>query len=128
MIAYNKKITLANPGRGLDFTLDDAHEVVPVLSGVARYNVSPWVTWRTAFREALKLCASPDVESQYRLRQWTAVPRNNIENWSWSVWGAEDAIKYYQAVGGDFEQLRKSYDWSWLASYALIRRNLTPDL
>ena len=44
------------------------------------------------------------------------------------MWGAEDAIEYYQAVGGDFEQLRKSYDWSWLASYALIRRNLTPDL
>jgi hypothetical protein len=128
MIAYNRELVLANTGTGLDFTLDSAHEVVPVLSGVARYNVSPWVTWRTAFREALKLCASPDVESQYRLRQWLATPRTNVENWSWSVWGAEDAVEYYQAVGGDFEQLRKSYDWSWLASYALIRRNLTPDL
>jgi hypothetical protein len=128
MIAYNRELVLNNPGHGLDFTLDSAHEVVPILSGVARYNVSPWVTWRTAFREALKLCASPDVESQYRLRQWTATPRTNIENWGWSVWGAEDAVEYYQAVAGDFEQLRKSYDWSWLASYALIRRNLTPDL
>jgi hypothetical protein len=128
MIAYNRELVLTNPGHGLDFTLDSPHEVVPILSGVARYNVSPWVTWRTAFREALKLCASPDVESQYRLKQWTATPRTNIENWSWSVWGAEDAVEYYQAVGGDFEQLRKSYDWSWLASYALIRRNLTPDL
>jgi hypothetical protein len=95
---------------------------------VARYNVSPWVTWRTAFREALKLCGSPDVESQYRLKQWLATPRTNVENWGWSVWGAEDAVEYYQAVEGDFEQLRRSYDWSWLASYALIRRNLTPDL
>jgi hypothetical protein len=128
MIAYNRELALTNPGHGLDFTLDSPHEVVPVLSGVARYNVSPWVTWRTAFREALKLCASPDVESQYRLTQWLVTPRTNVENWSWSVWGAEDAVEYYQAVGGDFEQLRKSYDWSWLASYALIRRNLTPDL
>jgi len=128
MIAYNRELVLNNPGHGLDFTLDSAHEVVPILSGVARYNVSPWVTWRTAFREALKLCASPDVESQYRLKQWLATPRTNIENWSWSVWGAEDAVEYYQAVGGDFDQLRKSYDWAWLASYALIRRNLTPDL
>lgn len=127
MIAYNRELVLNNTGHGLDFTLDSAHEVVPILSGVARYNVSPWVTWRTAFREALKLCASPDVESQYRLKQWLATPRTNIENWSWSVWGAEDAVEYYQAVGGDFEQLRKSYDWSWLSSYAFIRRNLTPD-
>jgi hypothetical protein len=128
MIAYNRDLVLNNPGHGLDFTLDSAHEVVPILSGVARYNVSPWVTWRTAFREALKLCGNSDVESQYRLKQWLATPRTNIENWVWSVWGAEDAVEYYQAVAGDFEQLRKSYDWSWLASYALIRRNLTPDL
>jgi hypothetical protein len=128
MIAYNRKLVLDNPGHGLDFTLDSAHEVVPILSGVARYNVSPWVTWRTAFREALKLCGNPDVESQYRLKQWLATPRTNIDNWGWSVWGAEDAVEYYQAVAGDFEALRKSYDWSWLASYALIRRNLTPDL
>jgi len=128
MIAYNRNLVLDNTGHGLDFTLDSAHEVVPVLSGVARYNVSPWVTWRTAFREALKLCASSDVESQYRLNQWLATPRTNIENWAWSVWGAEDAVEYYQAVNGDIGQLRKSYDWAWLASYALIRRNLIPDL
>jgi hypothetical protein len=128
MIAYNRELVLTNPGHGLDFTLDSPHEVVPVLSGVARYNVSPWITWRTAFREALKLCGSSDVESQYRLKQWLAVPRSNIENWGWSVQGAEDAVEYYNAVGGDFAELRKSYDWAWLASYALIRRNLTPDL
>ena len=127
MIAYNRNLVLDNTGHGLDFTLDSAHEVVPVLSGVARYNVSPWVSWRTAFREALKLCGSPDVESQYRLTQWLATPRTNVDNWTWSVWGAEDAVEYYQAVKGDFDQLRKSYDWAWLSSYALIRRNLTPD-
>jgi hypothetical protein len=31
MIAYNKKLVLANAGQGLDFTLDSAHEVVPDL-------------------------------------------------------------------------------------------------
>jgi len=127
MIAYNRNLVLDNTGHGLDFTLDSAHEVVPVLSGVARYNVSPWVSWRTAFREALKLCGSPDVESQYRLKQWLATPRSYVENWAWSVWGAEDAVEYYDSVAGDFEQLRNSYDWAWLASYAFIRRNLTSD-
>jgi phosphoribosylamine--glycine ligase len=27
----------------------------------------------------------------------------------------------------DFDALKKSYEWSWLASYALLKRNLTPD-
>jgi len=36
-------------------------------------------------------------------------------------------MEYYKAVDGNFEELRKSYDWAWLSSYALIKRNLTPD-
>jgi hypothetical protein len=127
MIAYNKQLVLANSGQGLDFTLDSAHEVVPVLSGVARYADTPWMAWRTAFREVLKLKASlPDVESEYRLGKW--LENDWGLNGNWSRLGAQDAVEYYDSVTGDFEQLRKSYDWAWLASYALIRRNLTPDL
>ena len=127
VIAYNRELVLNNPGHGLDFTLDSAHEVVPINSGTAQYNVTPWMTWRTAFREVIKLCSSSDVESQYRLKQWLATPRTNVENWAWSVWGAEDAVEYYQAVKGDPTELRKSYEWDWLASYAFVKRSLTPD-
>jgi hypothetical protein len=128
MIAYNRQLTLNNPGVGLDFTLDSAHEVVPFMSGTAYYSYTPWMAWRTAFREVLKLCASTDVESQYRLKQWLDTDTNGlVDNEEWSVYGAEDAVEYYDSVNGDFEQLRKSYDWVWLASYAMLRRNLTPD-
>jgi hypothetical protein len=127
MIAYNRALVLANPGLGLDFTLDSAHEVVPINSGTAHYNATPWMAWRTAFREVIKLCSSSDVESQYRLKQWLAVPRTDVENWTWSVWGAEDAVEYYQAVKGEPTELRKSYEWAWLASYAFVKRSLTPD-
>jgi hypothetical protein len=129
MIAYNKRLVLDNTGQGLDFTLDDAHEVVPILSGTALYNISPWVAWRTAFREVLKLQASlPDVENEYRLSQWlsTNPGSSQIVNEEWSRWGAEDAVEYYNEVNGDFDALKKSYEWSWLASYAFMRRSLTP--
>jgi hypothetical protein len=126
MIAYNRDLVLANPGRGLDFTLDDAHEVVPILSGVARYNVNAWTAWRTAFREAIKLRASlPDVENEHRLRHW--LKRGNGPYGEWSVYGAEDGVAYYEEVAGDFDQLRKSYEWSWLASYAFVKRRLAID-
>jgi hypothetical protein len=125
MIAYNRKLVLENPGHGLDFTLDSAHEVVPILSGTAYYNDSAWIAWRTAFREVLKLRASlPDVESEYRLNRWL-VKDSSAEQWSMK--GAQDAVEYYEQVGGDFEALRKSYEWDWLASYAFMKRSLTPD-
>ena len=125
MIAYNKKLVLENTAPGLDFTLDQAHEVVPILSGTANYHTDAWTCWRTAFRECIKLKDSlPNVENEYRLNQW--LTRDNTEG-QWSRQGAEDAIEYYNSVNGDFVELKKSYDWAWLASYALLKRNLITD-
>jgi hypothetical protein len=125
MIAYNKKLVLDNPGVGLDFTLDSPHEVVPILSGTAQYNISAWSAWRTAFREVLKLRASlPDVENEHRLNRWLTVDTTDGQ---WSRKGAEDGVEYYDSVSGDFDELKKSYEWSWLATYAFMKRSLTSD-
>ena len=127
MITYNKQLVLANTGIGLDFTLDSAHEVVPILSGTAHYTDSAWMAWRTAFRECIKLRHSlPNVENEYRLNQWLK-ENNHDEYVEWSHLGAEDAVAYYESVGGAMEELKKSYDWAWLATYAMIKRNLVPD-
>jgi hypothetical protein len=124
MIAYNRQLVLDNPGVGLDFTLDSPHEVVPILSGVAHYDTSPWSSWRTAFRECIKLKASlPDVESEYRLNKWLDVNSDEADP-QWSRLGAEDAVEYYDQVQGNFDQLKKSYEWEWLATYAFVKRSL----
>ena len=127
MIAYNKRLVMKNTGSGLDFTLDQSHEVVPVLCGVAHYEDSAWTCWRTAFRECIKLKhALPDVEAEYRLTQWLTV--NNLgDQGRWSITGAQDAVEYYDRVGGDFAELKKSYDWEWLSTYAFLKHNLSPD-
>jgi len=121
MIAYNRRMTLENTGQGLDFTLDQPHEVVPVISGVACYDETPWMAWRTAFREVVKLRHSlPDVENEYRLNRW--MTQGHGRYGAFSVMGAQDAIEYYDQVSGDFNQLKKSYEWSWLAAYASVKR------
>jgi hypothetical protein len=126
MIAYNRQLVLDNPGVGLDFTLDSPHEVVPILSGVAHYTGTPWMAWRTAFRECIKLKASlPDVENEYRLSKWLDVNSDEADP-QWSRWGAEDAVEYYDQVNGDFDALKKSYEWNWLATYAFMKRSLIP--
>ena len=112
MIAYNKKLTLANEGRGLDFTLDDEHEIVPLLSGTAYYNTDSFSTWRTAFREVLKLKADGSDESSVRLDAW--LNKAEGEFGQFSIKGALDADEYYEEVNGEFNALKLSYEWSWL--------------
>jgi hypothetical protein len=74
----------------------------------------------------IKLRASlPDVENEWRINRWCANGAGRFADHS--VMGAQDALDYYREVNGDFAELRKSYEWSWLASYALLKRNLVPD-
>ena len=115
MIAYNKKLTLANNGKGLDFTLDDPHESVELLSGIATFNTDPYSTWRTAFREVIKLKSDYSDIAADRLSTWLTVAEGKFaEN---CLQGALDAVEYYDNVMGDIEELKKSYEWSWLKEY-----------
>ena len=121
MIAYNKKITLANTGRGLDFTLDDEHEVVEMNSGTAMYNTDAWTTWRTAFREALKLKADSSQASKDRLDAWLNIGEGDYAQYSCE--GAQHAVEYYEQVNGELDKLRLSYDWPWLQEYFNTKYN-----
>jgi len=116
VIAYNKRLVLENNTPGIDFTLSQPHESVPILSGVAHYNQSPWMTWRTAFREVIKLqhfmATAPTVETEHRLNVWLTIANGDFANWS--ICGAKDAVVYYTEVGGDYERLKFSFDWQWL--------------
>ena len=127
MIAYNKKLVMINQTRGLDFTLDQAHEVVPSLSGIARYADDPWIAWRSAFRECLKLKHSlPNIDNNYRLTQWLSTNKASTVA-GWSAIGAKDAVDYYESVQGDFDKLRLTYEWEWLADHLFKTHNVTPD-
>ncbi len=112
MIAYNKKLTLANTGKGLDFTLDDEHEVVELLSGTAVYNTDSFTTWRTAFREVLKLRDENSEIAQQRIDKWVNVAEGDFAEYS--IKGATNALEFYDEVNGDFNELKKSYEWVWL--------------
>jgi hypothetical protein len=112
MIAYNKQITLGNIGKGLDFTLDSEHEVVELNSGVARYNTDEFSTWRTSFREVVKLRLDDSPVSKERLKTWSTVGVGDFAQYS--IQGAKDAVEYYDEVNGDMDKLKLSYEWSWL--------------
>ena len=112
IVANNKRLTLANYGTGLDFTMDSEHEVVEINSGIAIYNASAWDTWRTSFRECIKLNASYSPENKERLQAWLSIGIGEFAQYSIS--GARHAMTYYEEVNGDFDKLRLSYDWAWI--------------
>lgn len=116
MIAYNKNLVLDTIAHGLDFTLSKPHCVVPMHSGIAHFNQSPWMTWRTAFREVIKLMHSETtVETQHRLEVWLS--KANGDYAEWCLAGAQDAVKYYHSVSGRFDDLMKTFEWDWLQEY-----------
>ena len=116
IIAYNKRLVLENNAPGIDFTLSQAHEVVPILSGTAHFNQSAWMTWRTAFREVVKLkhsmATQSTLETEHRLNVWCTVAQGEYAEHC--LKGANDAVAYYTEVAGDYEKLKLSFDWAWL--------------
>ena len=119
VIAYNRRLTLATEEHGLDFTLSAAHAVVPLLSATAHYNTTPELTWRTAFRECIKLkddvVRTASIESKHRLNTWLSVAEGSHSEWS--LFGAQDAVEYYDQVEGNMEQLMLTFEWAWLKDY-----------
>ena len=112
MIAMNRQLVLDHPGSGLDFAMEQPHEVVPVRSGTARHDGDSWTEWRTAFRECIKLRHSlPDVENEYRLSKWIAAVQPQTQK------GAQAAMDYYDRVQGDPAKLKLTYEWAWIWQY-----------
>ena len=119
VIAYNKRLVLETQQPGLDFTLSKSHAVIPRVSAIAHYNTTPELTWRTAFREAIKLkddvVKTGSVESDYRLTAWLTIGDGDYAEFS--ILGAQDAVEYYDNVKGDYSELMRSFEWAWLREY-----------
>jgi hypothetical protein len=119
MISYCRSLVLTNNTPGIDFTLSQAHESVPILSGTAHFNQDAWMTWRTAFREVVKLLhfqsVQPTIETAHRLKVWQTQASGDFA--TDCLQGAADAQVFYDSVHGDLAQLKQSFDWAWLRDY-----------
>ena len=111
IIAYNKKLVLEQDEWGLDFTLSARHGVVPVVGSIAEFNTDKHATWRTAFRECIKLGLNDDIESRYRLKQWCTVAEGDFAEWS--LRGANDAQRFIDS-GQDLNLTR---EWKFLEEF-----------
>ena len=89
--------------------------MIPVVGSIAEFNTDPFSTWRTAFRECVKLTQQDDIESRQRLKIWRTVAQGNHAKWS--LRGASDAINYVKSG----ENLQLSFEWAWLKEFFYSR-------
>ena len=113
ILLYNKKLVLETKDPGIDFTLSAAHESVPILSAINYFNETPWLAWRTAFREIIKLMTQKQktVESSYRLKKWCELGTG--KNAEWVYCAANDAKDFVNSK----EDIMKSYELDWLKNF-----------
>lgn len=112
VILYNKKLVLETTDPGLDFTLSQPVQTVPILSAVNSLDETPLLAWRTAFREVIKLkLQKPTVENNYRLKKWLTPGKG--DNAGWVNKGALDAVEFLEQGNDPY----LSYDFEWIKNY-----------
>ena len=108
----------------VDMTTAISKHFFPVdqIASTTNFNTDPFNTWKSAFRECVKLSSKiingqVDAETEYRLDTWC----NNwiddsVPNVVWAIKGARDGQCYGKANAGNLEALKQINDFDRLAS------------
>lgn len=116
---WPRKAVIEYQSPWLDFTTSVGNlKIIPTIISTTCFNVSEFETWKSAFRESLKLSINIDFnqndsDSKQRLAAWLSV-KNNVSFADWSIKGAEDGVTYYNdkndlSIVNDFSRLKKLF-------------------
>ena len=103
---------------GLDFTtgLSNRFKSMPQVSCVTRFNTDSFSTWRSAFRECVKLTLNDNEESNIRLNAWINT-RGEEEFTAEAVKGALEGNQFALANKNNLTMLDKINDFNWLKEH-----------
>ena len=115
-----KELTLKIDTSKPDMTtsISNKFKVMSTVSNITEFNTDPFTTWRSAFRECVKLSSNVidryyDEETDYRLKVWCT---EGIENkyGEYAIDGAIEGKQYGEENIGNLEALSKINDFEWL--------------
>jgi len=91
---------------------------IPYISNVTAFNSDEFSTWRSAFRECVKLSSKVitqqvDRETEERLEVWCSRGADRPYG-KWALKGAREGRSYGEANKGNTEALAKINDYGWL--------------
>lgn len=100
---------------GLDFTtgLSSRFKAMPQVSCITKFNTDAFSTWRSAFRECVKLTLNSDEESKQRLDAWlnTEGEADFVEE---AKQGALEGNQFALKNKGNLVELDRINDYEWL--------------
>lgn len=99
-------------------SLSDKVKVIPTVSNLTNFNIDPFSTWRSAFRECVKLSSKVidrnyDEETEERLRIWCTVGKDR-QYGEYSISGANAGRRFGQANINNKVELSRINDFDWL--------------
>ena len=99
-------------------SISDSFKAMHTVSNITRFNTDPFTTWRSAFRECVKLSSKTidrlyDEETEERLMIWCALGINQPFG-AYSIGGAKAGKRYGELNIAKKEMLLKINDFNWL--------------
>ena len=91
---------------------------MPEISNITAFNTDPFNTWKSAFRECVKLSSKiidnqKDSETSERLDTWCSKGKNNPYG-EYAIKGAIAGRKFGLKYSNDLDMLVRINDWEWL--------------
>lgn len=91
---------------------------MPQISNITAFNTDPFNTWKSAFRECVKLSSKvidrqKNDETDIRLRIWTTVGEDK-DYGKFAVLGARAGVEFGISNKNNFSELKKINDFEWL--------------
>ena len=93
--------------------LSSRFKSMPQLSCITRFNTDAFSTWRSAFRECVKLTLNGDAESKQRLDTWINTRGDEVFT-AEAVNGALAGNQFAEANKDNLAKLDKINDFDWL--------------
>lgn len=117
---FPTKLTLDMDMNKPDMTtsISAAFKIMPDISNITEFNTDPFTTWRSAFRECVKLSSNiidrqNSDETFARLEVWCSVGEDK-QYGKYAIAGAKAGRDYGLEKQGDVEALKKINDYDWL--------------
>lgn len=99
-------------------SISEKFKVMSTISNLTSFNTDPFSTWRSAFRECVKLSSNVidryyDEETDQRLKEWCTKGKDRPYG-EYAIMGALQGKKYGEENIGNIKALSKINDFDWL--------------
>lgn len=107
-------------------SISSKFKVMDQVSNITAFNTDPYSSWRSAFRECVKLSSKiinnqNNEETETRLQEWCSIS-SNVKYAKYALDGALRGKAYGEKYAGNKKALSKINNFGWLKVYWLISR------